>query len=224
MRHPLSSRGPTPTTCHACRASHPNLGWCDYHKEPHARERFSEIDRPIGILNICKDAVAYQVAAKRGKSGRECPSCLRYRESWDFRGGRMKMAACRECIDAHPSEGWCVDCEEWLQGDSFYSTGKNGSWKTTRCKRCLVAARHGVTMKYMHSLTGGPPQCAACGSLEALKIDHDHGHCRAKNGCRECVRGWLCHACNTAEGLLQTPERAQALATYMLSFQSSSSR
>jgi hypothetical protein len=29
------------------------------------------------------------------------------------------------------------------------------------------------------------------------------------------VRGYLCHECNTAEGLLKTPDRAIALATYM---------
>ena len=31
MRHPDSSRGKTPSTCHSCRESHPDEAWCDFH-------------------------------------------------------------------------------------------------------------------------------------------------------------------------------------------------
>lgn len=71
----------------------------------------------------------------------------------------------------------------------------------------------------MRRITGrDEPECGACGSHERLKVDHDHGHCPAQRGCRDCVRGYLCHSCNTAEGLLRTAERARLLANYMERF------
>jgi hypothetical protein len=44
--------------------------------------------------------------------------------------------------------------------------------------------------------------CAICGTPERdepghrLAVDHDHGHCPGQHGCRECVRGLICIACN----------------------------
>jgi hypothetical protein len=59
------------------------------------------------------------------------------------------------------------------------------------------------------------PECASCGSTEDLKVDHDHSCCPAAQSSGCCIRGYLCHECNTAEGLLKTPDRAIALAAYM---------
>ena len=216
MRHPDSSRGPTPTTCHACREAHPDLGWCDFHEAAHPKDWFQKHrTRPIGIYNKCKDAQAYLIAKRRAKPHRWCPGCESERESWDFRGGRFKRAICRYCQDARPSESWCVDCNQWLPLDAFYRTGTDGKYATTRCKMCRSTASHGVTQTFMRELTGGAPKCGACGSTESLKVDHSHDHCPAQRGCRDCVRGWLCHGCNTAEGLLQTAARARLLAEYM---------
>lgn len=85
-----------------------------------------------------------------------------------------------------------------------------------RCKPCGVTNAHGVTRAHMIALTGHvEPQCGACGSRDQLKVDHDHAHCPSQRGCVDCVRGYLCHGCNTAEGLLRTAERARLLADYM---------
>lgn len=217
MRHPSSSRGKTPSTCHQCRTEHPDLGWCDDHASPHPIEQFPvDRSRPIGRMNICRDAVAYRAAQKRAKPQRRCVSCLRERDSWFFRGGRNKGAACRDCEDAHPGLRWCLDCDDWLPVSEFYRTGTGGRFMEARCKPCGIVNDHGVTRKYMIELTGSPePHCGACGSTERLKVDHDHNHCPAQRGCRDCVRGYLCHGCNTAEGLLRTSERARQLADYM---------
>lgn len=217
MRHPSSSRGKTPSTCHACREAHPHEAWCDHHERPHKRDAFQAIPhRPIGVLNICKDAVAYNAAAKRAKPHRDCPSCGTTRESWYFRGGRNKSPVCRICEDQNVGRRWCIDCSVWLPESSFNRTGVDGKFWTVRCKPCRIANDHGVTRALMEEITGSTePACAACGSTEALKIDHDHRHCPSHKGCRKCVRGYLCHGCNTAEGLLRTAERARLLANYM---------
>lgn len=217
MRHPKSSRGKTPSTCHACREGHPGLGWCDDHGQAHPIEAFPvDRTRPIGRLNICRDAYAYRVAQKRAKPQRTCVSCLRDRDSWFFRGGRNKGVACRDCEDSHPGERWCLDCVEWLPLRDFYTTGPGGRYMEARCKPCGVTNSHGVTRAHMVALTGkAVPECGACGSQNRLKVDHDHSHCPSQRGCSTCVRGYLCHGCNTAEGLLGTPERARLLARYM---------
>lgn len=217
MRHPASSRGKTPSTCHACREANPDYAWCDHHGEPHPRDRFRLVpSRPIGVENICRDAMAYRAAAKRARPSRTCPSCDRERESWYFRGGRHKGKACRDCEDANPGKRWCVDCAAWLPDSLFNRTGNDGRFWTVRCKPCRIANDHGVTRALLEQITGSAdPACGACGSTDSLKIDHDHRHCPSHKGCAECVRGYLCHACNSAEGLLRTPERARQLAAYM---------
>lgn len=220
MRHPSSSRGKTPSTCHACREAHPHLGWCDDHGEPHPVSEFPvDRSRPIGRLNICRDAVAYRAAQKRAKPTRTCVSCSRERDSWFFRGGRNKGVACRDCEDANPGLRWCLDCADWLPLSSFYRTGRDGKFMEARCKPCRITNAHGVTRKDMCRITGKEePECGACGSRDHLKVDHDHDHCPSQRGCRECVRGYLCHSCNTAEGLLRTAGRARLLADYMERF------
>lgn len=215
MRHPLSSRGPTPSTCHACRESHPDESWCDFHNAAHPAGAFPVVDRPIGLLNICHVAVAFNAAAKRGSPQRVCDVCGESRDSWFFRGGRSKSPVCRSCDDTHPGERWCVECRSWLSPAEFHRTGRGNALLTRRCKTCDLAWRHGLSRDAYDELLGDLPECAACGSTNALKIDHDHAHCPTRSGCADCVRGLLCHQCNTAEGLLRTAERARALADYM---------
>lgn len=60
--------------------------------------------------------------------------------------------------------------------------------------------------------------CYVCGSSLRLTLDHDHSCCPVGNSCQNCVRGILCHKCNTAAGLLNDDyERMIALASYILS-------
>jgi len=217
MRHPASSRGKTPSTCHACRVAHPDESWCDHHGRPHPKSQFPvRSDRPIGLDNRCREAVSYLAAMRRGKPNRVCPSCDVEQESWYFRGGNNKSPVCRGCEQDRPGKRWCLGCETWLDEARFYRTGVGGKFWTVRCKPCGTAHDHGVTQAHLAKLTGGAsPSCGACGSTDSLKIDHDHGHCPSLKGCPQCVRGFLCHQCNTAEGLLRTADRARLLAAYM---------
>lgn len=52
-------------------------------------------------------------------------------------------------------------------------------------------------------------------------VDHDHACCPGKRSCGRCVRGLLCHACNTALGNFQDdPERLTAALAYVTSHKS----
>lgn len=217
IRPPTMSRGKTPTTCHACRLAHPDQGWCDDHSCPHPITAFPvRSDRPTGRANICHAAMSYRASQRRAHPQRTCVSCQEARDSWFFRGGRRKCVACRDCEEANPGLRWCLDCATWLPLSDFYRTGPGGRCMEARCKPCGILNAHGVTRAFMVELTGSAePVCGACGSTDRVKVDHDHGHCPAQRGCRGCVRGYLCHGCNTAEGLLRTPDRARLLADYM---------
>lgn len=217
LRHPDSSRGKTPSHCQACRDANPGQAWCDFHCEPHDRSRFTpRPDRPIGFDNVCVQAESQKTSARRALPPITCPACGETKPTWEFRGGRAKSVACRACEDAHPDHRWCLDCAAWLSRSLFTPTGLAGKYLSARCVPCRTANAHGVTVAHLLEIQGvSEPECAACGSGDFLKIDHDHSHCPTAVGCKVCVRGYLCHSCNTAEGLLRTPERVRLLLAYM---------
>jgi hypothetical protein len=219
MRNPESSRGKTPSTCYACREGNPDLGWCDFHAASHPIARFRPHGRGRpGFQNECLDALALKAARARNKPPRSCPACQTVQESWFFRGGQSKSATCRSCSDEHPGERWCVGCPGWFPHSEFAQT-KDGLFNASRCRMCRAAYAHGMTVAEILEIQGSTVlECAACGSCEDLNVDHDHACCPAARGCRYCVRGYLCHDCNTAEGLLKTPDRALKLAAYMNRF------
>lgn len=220
MRNPGSSRGKTPSTCYACREGNPGLGWCDFHDAAHpiAKFRPHSAGRP-GYMNVCLDAQALKSARDRNKPPRSCPACETVQESWFFRGGQSKSATCRDCSDAHPDVRWCVGCPGWQPHSDFTKCGPRNSFTASRCRMCRAAYAHGVTVAHILELQGSEfPECAACGATTCLKVDHDHACCPTAQGCKQCVRGYLCHECNSAEGLLKTPDRAIKLAAYMNRF------
>jgi len=216
MRYQGSSKGKAPSTCAECRDANAGQSWCDDHAAFHPVSEFVPYpDGRPGYWTFCREAAELRKSKQRQLPNITCPSCGLDRDSWYFRGGRSKAAVCRDCEDGHPGEKWCVDCAEWMDEGRFTEM-RRGKYRTSRCRPCRVANAHGTTVAHLLALQGTEtPECAACGSTEDLKVDHDHACCAASNGCQQCVRGYLCHECNTAEGLLKTPDRATALAAYM---------
>lgn len=217
MRHPGSDKGKAPSTCAACRAAHPDQSWCDFHGCAHPAENFKTYwgGRP-GYFNVCQDTRALRAARVRDKDHRTCQSCEKAQESWFFRGGRNKSPTCRDCEARHPRDRWCVGCADWRPESYFNRTGRDGKFWTVRCKPCRSAHNHGTTVAEILRIQGTVrPQCASCGSTATLEVHHDHECCWSElsSGC--CIRGYLCHECNSAEGLLKTAARARALARYM---------
>lgn len=217
MRHPDSSRGKTPASCHACREAHPDQAWCTFHNEPHPKDQFTPVaDRPIGVNPTCVQAATVSNSRKLQLPVRTCITCQQEKETWQFRGGSVKCPNCRDCEAANAGQHWCVDCAAWLDEQRFVQYGRGGKYWTVRCKPCRTANAHGVTVQFVLERQGSSsPECACCGSTDFLKIDHDHTCCPTSRGCKNCVRGYLCHECNASEGLLRTAERARLLADYM---------
>jgi len=80
------------------------------------------------------------------------------------------------------------------------------------------AWNYGLTVERLQEMLAGG--CDVCGSHERLQVDHDHTCCpdgrKRGRSCGRCVRGILCHHCNTAMGLLkESPERAEAMARHL---------
>jgi hypothetical protein len=63
---------------------------------------------------------------------------------------------------------------------------------------------------------GFDERCAICGSVENLRIDHDHRCCPGERACGRCVRGFLCHTHNVALGMFKDdPEMVARALTYL---------
>lgn len=81
------------------------------------------------------------------------------------------------------------------------------------------AWNYGLTLERTTELLAAG--CAVCGSRDELHIDHDHRCCpggSSPRSCGQCVRGVLCHGCNTALGLLgEDPARIEALLAHVRS-------
>jgi hypothetical protein len=72
--------------------------------------------------------------------------------------------------------------------------------------------------KFFEMLTAQDNKCALCSDLFEVTpaIDHDHSCCSGVKSCGKCVRGLLCHRCNTALGSFRdSPELLRKAADYI---------
>ena len=80
-------------------------------------------------------------------------------------------------------------------------------------QRIRTIKRHGLTVEqYENILASQDYSCAICRSASPggkgnWHIDHDHSHCDGSYSCGECVRGLLCHSCNSALGSFEDDPR-----------------
>lgn len=153
---------------------------------------------------------------------KQCNSCgvLKCREEFPTPRG----VKCSEC---HVSRV-CIRCDERKPIEEFPLVGGAKHEGTTnrirRCHPCYLADRrqdykqagrerrfewqYGITLEERNALLakqGG--KCAICERSEPNGhdwcVDHDHTCCPQKSrSCGKCVRGILCHSCNSGIGLL----------------------
>ena len=73
-------------------------------------------------------------------------------------------------------------------------------------KKWNLKANYGLTEEDLIVMLGKQGGgCAICGTKTPggrgrFHIDHDHNCCPKDRGCKKCIRGLLCHHCNTALG------------------------
>ena len=117
------------------------------------------------------------------------------------RHGYYKEQTCDLCLTAHNLR--VRSLKRTLRKNPIY-------------RRTEKIKAHGLTLdqyQALHDLQGGV--CAICkqpetavnpynGKPRSLSIDHDHSCCSTKFSCGKCVRGLLCHTCNSALGVIET--------------------
>lgn len=149
-------------------------------------------------------------------------------ENWEERveilGDPALLKTCRKCGATKPRtteffyvhrgskkgilylQSWCKSC-----------SNTRGSESETRYAWKLRTVYNLDPVKYEEMCLRG---CAICGSMEPggrgrFHVDHDHGCCPGKsNSCGKCIRGVLCHKCNTGLGSFNDSHALLRLAAY----------
>jgi hypothetical protein len=90
---------------------------------------------------------------------------------------------------------WRKDNKEWW--DNYYKENKEKIAANSR------KSAYGITQQeFENKIQKQDGKCAICGkALIRPDVDHDHACCSGKRTCGKCIRGILCHGCNTIIGL-----------------------
>lgn len=116
----------------------------------------------------------------------------------------------------------CTTCELWVDVTEFAGHPATSDRLQSRCRRCFTLAKYNLTKALFSALLdaqGGV--CGICatstpGGRGYWHIDHDHSCCAGQRSCGECVRGILCHACNTGLGSFKdNPDSLRAAVSYL---------
>ena len=100
---------------------------------------------------------------------------------------------------------YCKDCK--IEANRVKST----LWKERNNYHQILPE-----LEYQVMLICQGGQCAGCGQVKELEVDHDHNCCRPRFSCSKCRRGLLCKSCNLGLGLLKdNPETLRSLIKYL---------
>ena len=138
-----------------------------------------------------------------------CTSCNKEKSLRDFSKGYPSK--CKECHAVYMKQYYIRKPEK---------ARRNRKAQISRDAHRTNANRHNLTSEQMSEMRlkfGG--LCWACNENLATGIDHDHACCPGSYSCGTCVRGLLCHWCNTALGLMKDDTRKlESLIRYLDAF------
>lgn len=105
----------------------------------------------------------------------------------------------------------CSVCLVWLPEASFDARTLSNDGLNSRCRECNADTNrwsiYRMTKDQFEALKMDQGcVCAICGKHpdhgRGWHVDHDHNCCPGAKSCGKCVRGLLCHSCNTGIGAL----------------------
>src|SRR6266542_803984 len=124
------------------------------------------------------------------------------------------MRICSKCsiekplADFYKNKGQCKSCMAAYMREYYVNNPEkaedNRLKQRERDKKVNRFYKHGITEKIWLDMLGRfNGMCWSCKERPATVIDHDHSCCDKMFSCGNCIRGVLCHQCNTALGLLK---------------------
>ena len=153
-----------------------------------------------------------------------CKSCVREYDQKEDDARRIFPRKLNENGEIH-----CRNCGEYFKEDEMKQS-KTGKYKgLSYCLTCAPLLGHirniqkyGLTIERYHQMLEDQDySCKICGLKEStyrkrLSIDHDHSCCPGEGSCGKCIRGLLCHHCNTTLGNVKdNVETLQAMIEYL---------
>lgn len=117
---------------------------------------------------------------------------------------------------------YCKECE--LHRNKQYRLAWNQEKKTKYSRNSVLRKFNISSQRFEEILEEQEFRCAICKvSQEDLTrnfaVDHDHSCCPGDNSCGNCVRGLLCHRCNTGIALLgESQDVILDAAMYLMSY------
>ncbi len=152
---------------------------------------------------------------KRYKSGfsswcKDCHQAAVIR--WQKANPERVLAGRRRLVREHPERFKAQRRERYVRDPSIYR------WRQIRQHYKLGPTTEAARLRYESMLADQGGGCAICGrrpSDRPLYVDHDHSCCSGPDTCGFCVRGLLCHPCNSAmtaidQGGSRWAQKAQA--------------
>jgi Recombination endonuclease VII len=194
----------------------------------------------------CKEAQAARTAIRRGADPDAYGAyqqALREYEQRVHSGEPVPL--CAKPTTQHPegrtgtADGWHAHyhagepaCEPCIKGNAADQAQRRIDEPDLTLRGNLYGKYRLSLERYLEILAEQGGKCAICGvdaptdiRTSRFHVDHDHGCCPGKESCGKCVRGLLCHFCNTALGNFRDdPDILLAALSYLLSHGKEASR
>ena len=141
-----------------------------------------------------------------------CTACKEEKPLEDFwkhpQGVQGRFSQCKACAKAARQPGG-IQYDSYTAKNARNNKIKQSSPEYQQVNKRNNLRKYNITVEeYDRMRADQNYRCATCGRHEnefsrGLNVDHDHACCPGLGSCGKCIRGLLCHGCNTALGSIQ---------------------